>query len=116
MVKSEQASKRGKSSRRKGHQFERDVANALKGIFPGARRHLEYQGEEADGRDIVGTGKFKFQCKRLKKYSPVTAISEIQCAPELGDVPILVTAGDFLPALAVLPFDDLLRLLKNKSE
>lgn len=104
-------SQNGRRSRRKGHQFEREIAIALRPVFPAARRHLEYQDAEANGVDLVETGNFRFQCKKLKQYAPVTAINEIICDRMLGDVPVLVTQGDSLPPIAVLHFDDFLTIL-----
>jgi hypothetical protein len=108
------AAKRGRSARTKGHQFEREVAIQLRHIFPGVRRHLEYQDVEANGVDLVGTGRFKIQCKKLKKYSSITAIDEIEYDRAMGEVPILVTAGDNKPPMAVLPFEDLIVLLVQR--
>ena len=105
-------SQKGKHARRKGHQFERDIANALRVVFPNARRQLEYHQDDAKGVDIQGTGNYYFQCKRFKAYAPLSAITEIQCEPSFGDVPVLVTAGDNKPALACLPFEELVRLLR----
>ena len=94
-----------KSARRKGHQFERDVAIKLREIFPAAKRQLEYQIDDCVGVDIANTGRYKIQCKKLKKYAPITAIDEIKCDEHLGDIPVLITAGDKQRAVAVLPFD-----------
>ncbi len=107
------ASENGKRSRRKGHQFERELAIKLRPIFPEARRHLEYQMCEANGVDLVGTSYFRFQCKRLKGYSPINAINEIAYDEVLGEVPVLVTQGDGLKAMAVLPLENLLELLRD---
>ncbi len=65
------------NGRRKGHQFERHIANLLKSIFPKAERKLEYQFSQATGVDIKGTGKFKVQCKRKKTSIPINKIEEI---------------------------------------
>lgn len=101
----------GRRSRRKGHQFERDVAILLRPVFPEARRHLEYQAEEAQGVDLDGTGSYKIQCKKLRAYSPISAIKEVVCDQFLGDVPVLITAGDNEPPVAVLPLDEFIRLI-----
>lgn len=101
----------GRRARTKGHGFEREVAIALRSVFPDARRHLEYQDVEANGVDLVETGEFKIQCKRLKKYASISMIEEIVCDELFGDVPVLVTAGDSKPAMAVLPFEELIRLI-----
>lgn len=104
----------GRRARSKGHSFEREVAKLLRPLFPEARRHLEYQDAEANGVDLVNTGPFRFQCKKLKKYAPITTIGEIQCDPLSGEIPVLVTAGDGQPPMAVLPFDDFLRLARAR--
>lgn len=103
----------GRGCRTKGHSFERWVANELKKVFPEARRHLEYQMGEALGRDIANTGDYLFQCKRNKKYCSIKAIKEIQICPIEGGVPVLVTKGDGEEPLAVLPFRELVKLLKK---
>lgn len=105
-----------KAARRKGHQFERDIANRLKEVFPNARRHLEYQSACANGMDIANTEPYFFQCKKLKKYASITCIEEVKCDEALGDIPVLVTAGDGKPIMAVLPFEELIRLFKADRE
>ena len=102
----------GALSRRKGHQFERDLAIKLRHIFPRARRHLEYQDGECFGVDLANTDRFLFQCKKLKSYASVNTIDEIQCDRRLGDIPILVTAADNRLAMAVLHLDDLVELIE----
>lgn len=103
----------GVHSRRKGHSFERQLAIWLRGIWPGARRQLEYHENDCRGIDIADTGRFKFQCKKLKSYASVNTIFEVQCDRDFGDVPILVTAADNKPAMAVLHLEDLIELLKK---
>lgn len=103
----------GKYQRKKGHQFERDIAIKFREIFPGARRHLEYQDGECFGVDLAKTDPYKVQCKKLAQYASVNTIFEVQCDEMLGDVPVLVTAGDNKPAMAVIPLDEFLRLLKR---
>lgn len=89
--------------------FEREIARALRPIFPEARRHLEYQDAEANGVDLVNTGPYKIQCKRGRQYSPISALKEVQICG--SDVPVLITAADNEPALVVLPLVEWLRLL-----
>ena len=107
-------SKRG--CRKKGHDFERWVANELKKVFPEARRHLEYQMGEALGKDIANCGNYLIQCKRNRKYASVKAIKEIQVCPIEGGVPVLVTKGDGQEPLAILPFSEFLKLIKKGSK
>lgn len=104
---------KGRAARRKGIQFEREVAQVLRTLYPDARRQLEFHPTDARGVDLQDTGEYRFQCKKLKQYAPITAIQEVQCAPELGEVPVLVTAADGEPWMAVLPFADLVRLIER---
>lgn len=106
----------GSHSRRKGHAHERAIAIAFREIFPGARRQLEYHVDDCKGVDIQGTGRYKIQCKKFAKYAPITCIQEVECDRDLGDVPVLVTAGDRQEAMAVLPFDDFLRMVRQLEE
>lgn len=100
----------GLTSRRKGHQFEREVANDLKPIFPKACRQLEYQ--EGLGVDIANTEPFAFQCKNKKTYASINTIKEV---PPMKDrIPVLVTKGLRMEPMAVLPWKDLVRLLKGE--
>lgn len=98
----------GKSSRTKGHSFERAIAKYLRILFPKAKRNLEYQ--EGQGVDLEGTGCFKFQLKRRKNYSPMTALFEV---PKNDDnIPVLVTKADFKPILVAMYWDDFTKLME----
>jgi len=103
-----------KLSRTKGHSFEREVSIALRLVFSEARRHLEYQDQEANGIDIVNTGPYKIQCKRGRKYSSLSAIKEVMADEMLGDIPVLVTKGDNERILVALPLEAFIDLLKEK--
>lgn len=112
-MKKNLAKKNRVNGRRKGHQFEREIAASLRHLFPEARRHLEYQADEANGVDIINTDPFKFQCKRFKKYAPIACLREIKCDPTFGDIPVLVTAGNGEPPVAALDYADFLWLVKK---
>lgn len=103
----------GKLSRTKGHSFEREIAKLLRHIFPNVKRQLEYQIDDCNGVDLANTSNLKIQCKKYKKYVSINKIKEVDCNRALGDVPILVTAGDREEPMAVLPFDDLITLLEH---
>lgn len=96
---------------KKGKQFERDVSNAIGHIFPAAERMLEYQASGNIGVDIQGTGIFKIQCKRNAGYAPISRIHEVRTKLST-DIPVLVTKGNRMEAMAVLPFDKLIYLLE----
>lgn len=110
-------SRSGKYSRRKGLGFEREFARMLRPWFPKARRQLEFQKECALGVDLCETGHYRFQCKKLKDYAPVNTIKEIQCDRDLsGEVPVLITAGDNKPAMAIMYMEDFLALLPKYAD
>lgn len=103
-----------RKNRNKGHNFEREVAEMFRNAgFPDARRLLEYNEQDCNGVDISHTGPYKVQCKKLKTYASVAIINEVKCNQALGDVPVLVTAGDKQQAMAVLPLDALLDLIAH---
>ncbi len=102
-------------ARQKGHSFERFVANALKKVFPEARRQLEYQTSEAKGYDIANTGKYFIQCKRNRKYASLKMIEQVQICPIEGGIPVLITKGDDKEPLACIPFDIFLQLLRKEK-
>lgn len=98
----------GKKSRTKGHSFERAVAITFREVYPDAQRLLEYQ--EGYGIDLDKTGIFRVQCKAYKQYAPISKINEI---PKGDYIPVLVTKGDRLTPMVVLPLDNFIELLKK---
>ncbi len=99
-------------ARQKGLQFERDVANILGHIFPEAKRHLESQADEAqEKRDIDNTDIFLFQCKNHQNYCSIGTINEIKIKNE-KQIPVLVTKGNRMEPMAVLPFEKFVTLLE----
>lgn len=103
--------KRVKNPAAKGKQFERDVANAIGHIFPEAQRMLEYQASNVIGVDIEGTDPFLIQCKNHANYCSVGTINEVRVQNK-NQIPVLVTKGIRLEAMAVLPFEKFVTLLE----
>jgi len=106
----EEGKKKRINGNKKGKSFERDVANALLHIFPRAQRMLEYQQSKTIGVDLENTGEFDIQCKRNQAYAPISRIFEIQVR-DPNRVPVLVTKGNNVPAMSILPFDKFISLL-----
>lgn len=66
------------TSRVKGKAYENQVAKQFRDIgFINAKRHLEYQFQEALGRDLDGTQPFAVQCKCWKATPSIRAMEEI---------------------------------------
>lgn len=81
--------KSGKTARRKGHNFEREVAKMLRVYFPNAKRQLEYQ--EGVGFDIAETGDLSVQCKVGKSFKIEKALKE---AVRKDKIPMAITKRD----------------------
>ena len=103
----------GAYERRKGHQFERDMVNEFKKIgYDKAQRQLEYQ--EGFGYDLTGVGRYQPQLKRYKGYAPINKIEEVPAVE--GKVPLLITKGDRMPVMVVIPWENFKELIKNESK
>jgi len=104
------AKQNGKYARRKGHQFERDMANELKCVFPEARRHLENHKEDAaKGIDLMNCEPFGIQLKCYKDYVPINRINEVT-----EGIPVLITKGDRLEPMVVMSLKNWMKLLKGE--
>ena len=108
----------GANGCKKGKAFERDLAQKIRHIFPNARRFLEnHKDDGGKGIDLINTEHYRFQCKSYKAgYVSVNTIFEIEHDSFLGEVPVLVTKTNGKPTMAVLPLDDLIRLLEESSQ
>lgn len=101
----------GAMQRKKGHNFEREIAKDFKELgFDEARRHLEYQDGEANGVDISNTGVFRVQCKSKQAYVSVNTINEIQVS---DGIHLLLTKANRKPTMAILKWDDLKKILAD---
>lgn len=103
----------GINVRQKGHSFERAIAKILRPFYPEVKRHLEYQKAEAKGFDLDNTGRLKIQCKRGKKYAPLSKIKEPQCKGD--EIPVLITKADHERPIVAFYLDDLLKLAEANS-
>jgi hypothetical protein len=93
--------KSGKTARRKGHNFEREIANLLKTYFPNAKRQLEYQ--EGLGYDIQGTDDLSIQCKVGKSFKIEKALAE---AVRPKFIPMAITKRDRENIVVSMYWDD----------
>lgn len=104
---------RGKSARRKGHSFEREVANKFREIgWPFAKRHLESQGNIIhQGIDLDGTEPYAIQCKSRINYVAVNTINEVK--PSKDQIPVLITQGTRKQPMAILPLKHFYMLVES---
>jgi len=108
------SSKRSKICKRnnaKGKEFEREVAIAMRPIFPDAIRRLEFQKSQVNGADLDGTDPYRIQCKNYNTYAPLSKIEEVRL--DKGIVPVLVTKGKRKKPIAAMYLSDFIELLKR---
>ena len=99
-------------ARKKGLQFEREVANDIGHIYPEAKRNLEYQADSAqEGKDISNTGPYAIQCKNHQNYVPIKTIKEIERTED--NRPVLVTKGNKMEPVVVMYFSDWVKMLEE---
>lgn len=101
------------NSRKKGHSFERSVAQDLRAAgFPNARRQLEYHEDDANGVDLQHTGDFKVQCKALNKQPNIPAVMREMRALNPQDIPMVVFKVDKQGTFAAFRYEDALKLMQ----
>lgn len=103
----------GKTSRTKGHSYERAKAQDMRGIgFPKAKRHLEYQSSEAElGQDLDNTYPFLVQCKAVKSCpSPNSLLAQIK--DQKGQYKLGIVKIDRKGEFAILPWEDMKELIE----
>ncbi len=102
----------GKSQRTKGHNFEREIAQDLQTHgFPKARRHLEYQSEEAKGVDLTGTESFVVQCKCMKKVPNIPQVMETIATDDVHEIKVVVFRVSGKGTFAAFKWKDALLLM-----
>ena len=95
----------GRYQRRKGHDFEREVAASLRPLDPKACRLLEYQ--EGAGIDIKTALPLAVQCKAGRSLAVALAgFREAQAAAGPGVFPVCAYRADRKGSFAVLAWDD----------
>ena len=102
----------GASQRRKGHQWERDVAKKLREAMPGAdiRRGLQAHGDNVPDVDCPV---FWPECKVGKQPNPRAALAQaVDAAPKVR-IPIAVIKDDRKTPFVVLQLDDMLDFIKE---
>ena len=101
----------GRSSRRKGADFERTMVHRFREVFgdEDVRRGLQSRGEEVSDVDVPC---FWIECKRMKQTNPRAALrQDIEDSGGKGFWPIAVCKDDGQPAFVSMTLDDFLELV-----
>lgn len=102
----------GKGARRKGHNFEREIANTLKPIFEKARRGFQAR-EGTEFCDVEGTP-YWIECKRCKRVS-VRAAYDQAVRDSDGREPVVISKEDRGMPLVTMHLETFLELLSEKK-
>jgi len=112
------ASKRGRQSRRKGHDLEREVVNLLKAILPEgyqARRGLQSKGGAGLPDVEISNGEgalVHIECKRGKKPNIPKAFDQAFQDHKPSTVPVAVTRADRSWTLVTFRWQDFADMLQ----
>lgn len=102
----------GAAQRRKGANYELEVAAGYrKAGYPKARRKLS-QYQETDGQDLENVGPFSVQCKCGKSISWVKAYREAEASAKENDYVIAHIKVDHQGRFVLMSEDDWFELLK----
>ena len=100
----------GKAERLKGHNFEREIARALRPYFPEARRGLQYR-DGADAPDVEGTP-YHFEAKVGKRPNIFAAYKQAKEATD-GRPVVVVTKKDYHEVLVTVNLQTFLELVSG---
>ncbi len=98
----------------KGKTFERDVAKALRVVYPEARRGLAQPRDGTETPDVEGTP-FWVECKVGQRINVQAALCQAQDATD-GRSPLAICRADHEPATATMLLSDFITLLIDGDE
>lgn len=106
----------GRAQRDRGARFEREVAAMARDAgFADAARTSDGRHQRTRG-DIAGVPGVSIEAKRTEAFSIRAAWAQACDQAGATDLPVVATRWDGGPALAVLPLDELLALLKHRGD
>ena len=102
-----------KISRTRGATFEREIVSDIAvNLGVKTKRNLD-QYQEAGLGDII-LGNYVIECKRRRKIAVYEFIEQADAACKSGQTPLVVMRADGKKALAVMRWEDILKLLGNE--
>ena len=118
-----EAGKRNGRNRDKGKEFEREVANAMKAVFPLAARSYGQSATGLEAPDVVGTS-FWIECGKGKtiraeaKFAQSAASHEKTVyprAPSMRPIAVTTKGGRGAEVLVTMRLDTLMEILAEVS-
>lgn len=102
------------NGRRKGHNFEREMARHFRGIFGDdrVRRGLQYR-DGAECADVI-TPFLWVECKRGKQTNPRAALAQaVEASVGQGYYPVAVCKDDWAEPFVVMQLEDFSDLVRQ---
>jgi len=102
----------GRASRRKGHDYERQLARLLRDVFPqeGVKRGFQTRFGGKEEADVV-VPHFHLEAKRQKQPNIRAALRQAVADSQGGKVPIAITKGDRDPDIVSMRLEDWMALV-----
>lgn len=103
----------GRRSRRKGHDFEREIVHRFREVFgeDNVRRGLQSRsGEEVPDVEVPC---FWIECKREKRTNPKAALKQAMGDAPKGRIPIAICKDDRQETTVTLLLEDFLDLVRE---
>lgn len=101
----------GRRSRRKGHDFERELARIFREAMPGAHIRRGLQSRSGDEVPDVDLPCFWLEAKRHRRTNIKAALAQAIATAPKGRWPIAVCKDDRQPAIVAMQLDDFLDLI-----
>jgi hypothetical protein len=100
----------GKYNRKKGHDYERQVAKEMRQFFPDAKTARDgARGEDPRGVDLVNTGMFNIQCKARQSLNSFSVLKEM---PDDHNLNVMFWKRNREREIVVLDKEDFYELLQ----
>jgi len=104
------------NAKQKGNRFETEVAFRLREIFPDCRtsRFMGKLWLDSQKVDLTGTDPYYFQCKATER--PPSYHTILDKMPDTKNINVILHKRNNSGIVAVLQFDDFVRLIKKIKE
>jgi hypothetical protein len=100
------------NSRRKGADYEREIARELREYGYNARRGQQFCGANGDA-DVVGLDGIHLECKRTEKTDLYGWMAQAERDAKCGEIPVVIHRKNNSKSLAIMSFDTFMRLYQD---
>lgn len=100
------------NSRRKGADYEREIARELRDYGYKARRGQQFCGANGDA-DVVGMDGVHLECKRTERTDLYGWLAQAERDAREGELPVVVHRKNNSKSLVIMDFDVFMRLYRD---